>query len=278
MSISPTQSRSFFSADEFPLSELLKLIGCAHAPLIIDVRREARYLEEPRIIAGAIRIKPEDLVAATLPKRPILVYCVHGHEVSANAAQALRGHGFEAAYLEGGIHAWHEAKGATLLQSIPNALQGGTQWVTRERPKIDRIACPWLIQRFIDPLAVFHYVPSAQVIEFASQHGAIAYDVPNVQFTHRGDQCSFDALITDFAIQDPALQLLATIVRGADTDQLDIAPECAGLLAISLGLSANIPNDHAMLAQGMVMYDALYRWCTNKVAKQVEQHNWTFPS
>jgi len=145
------------------------------------------------------------------------------------------------------------------------------KWVTRERPKIDRIACPWLITRFIDKEPEFLYVPPAEVMATAEKTGAIPYDVPNVKFSHVGEKCSFDAFIATFAIEDPALAALATIVRGADTARPDLAPQCAGLLAISPGLSANFPDDHGMLEMGMPVYDALYAWCRSL---QGETHNW----
>lgn len=135
------------------------------------------------------------------------------------------------------------------------------KWITRERPKIDRIACPWLIARFIDETAEFLYVPSAQVLEVAAETGAIPYDIPGVEFGHVGELCSFDAFLKKYKLNDPALHKLAVIVRGADTARLDLAPQSPGLLAISLGLSHNITDDHAMLRAGMVMYDALYSWC-----------------
>ena len=135
-----------------------------------------------------------------------------------------------------------------------------SKWVTREHPKIDRIACPWLIRRFIDPNAEFLYVPAAEVRAVASARQAIPYDVPDVQFAHRGELCSFDAFLADFAIDDPVLAKLALIVRGADTGRPELTPQSAGLLAISLGLSLNYRDDHAMLEQGMTVYDALYTW------------------
>ncbi len=148
------------------------------------------------------------------------------------------------------------------------------KWITRERPKIDRIACPWLIARFIDKRPEFLYVPSDQVMTVAAQTGATPYDVPNVEYTHVGDDCSFDTFIKKHKLTQPALQDLAIIVRAADTDRLDLAPQAAGLLAISLGLSRNFSNDHEMLAHGMVMYDALYTWCCHA---QGERHSWTYP-
>ncbi len=145
------------------------------------------------------------------------------------------------------------------------------KWITREHPKIDRIACPWLIDRFIDKNAEFLYVPSADIMRIAGETGATPYDVPGVEFTHVGELCSFDAFLQKYALTDPALQQLAAIVRGADTSRLDITPESAGLYAISLGLSHNFKDDHEMLTHGMVMYDALYAWCKSC---QKETHNW----
>ena len=135
------------------------------------------------------------------------------------------------------------------------------KWVTRERPKIDRIACPWLIQRFIDREAEFLYVPSDDVLQVAQETGATPYDIPGVEMGHVGERCSFDAFLAKYHLDDPALQKLATIIRGADTSRLDLTPQSAGLHAISLGLSRNFTDDHAMLRHGMVMYDALYAWC-----------------
>lgn len=145
------------------------------------------------------------------------------------------------------------------------------KWITRERPKIDRIACPWLIARFIDNEPEFLYVPAGQVFEIAEREGAIAYDIPGAELSHVGDRCSFDAFLDRYDLGEPALGQLALIVRGADTSRLDLTPQSAGLFAISLGLSAIYADDHIMLAQGMVMYDALYAWCRSC---QGETHNW----
>ena len=145
------------------------------------------------------------------------------------------------------------------------------KWITRERPKIDRIACLWLIRRFIDPDAEFLYVPASDVLRVATETGATPYDIPGVEMTHVGERCSFDAFIARHALHDPALQQLATIVRGADTSRLDLAPQSAGLYAVSLGLSQVFKDDHEMLRHGMVIYDALYAWCK---ACQAETHNW----
>lgn len=145
------------------------------------------------------------------------------------------------------------------------------KWITRERPKIDRIACPWLIARFIDQSPDFLYVPAAEVFAMAARTGAIPYDLPGAELTHVGPLCSFDAFLARYNLRDPALQRLAAIVRGADTAQLDLTPQSAGLYAISLGLSHNFRDDHEMLKHGMVLYDALYAWCQSC---QQETHAW----
>jgi hypothetical protein len=145
------------------------------------------------------------------------------------------------------------------------------KWITRERPKIDRIACPWLVARFIDQQPEFLYVPSNDVISVAQQTDAIPYDIPGVELTHEGEMCSFDAFLKKYQLDDPALQQLALIVRGADTSRLDLTPQSAGLYALSLGLSHDFADDHEMLKHGMVMYDALYAWCKHC---QKESHNW----
>jgi hypothetical protein len=145
------------------------------------------------------------------------------------------------------------------------------KWVTRERPKIDRIACPWLIQRFIEQQPEFLYVPADQVLATAQSTGAIPYDVPGVKFTHVGDKCSFDAFIAEYRLDAPGLTRLADIVRGADTSRPELTPQSPGLLAISLGLSHIYADDHEMLKHGMVLYDALYAWCRSRTG---ETHNW----
>lgn len=146
------------------------------------------------------------------------------------------------------------------------------KWVTRERPKIDRIACPWLIARFIDRDAEFLYVPAGEVAATAARTGAIPYDVPGVKFTHVGERCSFDAFVAEHRLDAPGLDLLADIVRGADTDRLDLAPQSAGLLAISLGMGRLFADDHELLRHGMTLYDALYAWCRDL---RGERHAWT---
>src|SRR2546425_4906434 len=153
---------------------------------------------------------------------------------------------------------------------------GAMKWVTRERPKIDRIACPWLIRRFIEPEAAFLFAPTERVFAVAAEEGATAYDIPGAEpFSHDGELCSFDAFLKVYGIKDPALDALAVIVRGADTARLELAPQSPGLLALSLGLSANFADDHDMLEAGMTMYDAFYAWCRSC---QDQTHNWTPPA
>ena len=244
---------------------LRQSLASSQPPLVIDVRREERFRESPYVIKGALRRDPariEDWKRTLPAAASVVVYCVHGHEVSQNAAKALG-----ARYLEGGIEHWREAGGA--LSDKP--VNASTRWVTRERPKIDRIACPWLIRRFIDPGAEFLYVPTAQVRTVAKDQQAIAYDIPDVEFSHVGDECSFDAFLAYYRLQDPALEALALIVRGADTNRLELTPQSAGLAALSLGLSRNYADDLEMLAHGMVMYDALYAWCREG---KNEVHTW----
>lgn len=259
------------------VSALFASLGHAVSPLVIDVRRREAFESASDFIASATWRDPFAVAdwAKYLPRhRHIAVYCVHGHEISQHVADALRATGLDAAYLEGGIEAWKERGHPQIKKlsecNVPSAVNAPSRWVTRERPKIDRIACPWLIRRFIDPFARFDYVPADEVLSYAQTHGAIAYDVPDVRFTHRGDQCSFDALIEDFGIRDKALDTLAAIVRGADTGQPALTPQSAGLLAMSLGLSALHKDDHEMLEHGLAMYDALYAWAKSA---QGEIHN-----
>jgi hypothetical protein len=186
--------------------------------------------------------------------------------VSRGAAEMLAAHGRAVRYLEGRIAAWAAAGGALDAKPVR-----GIRWITRARPKIDRIACPWLIARFIDPDPTFLFVAADVVLAEAERHAAIPYDIPGVDLSHDGELCSFDAFLRIYALRDPALARLATIVRGADTDRLDLAPQAAGLLALSLGLSRNFPDDLEMLRHGMVMYDALHSWCS---ALSGETHGW----
>jgi rhodanese-related sulfurtransferase len=250
--------------------DLYARLGSEAGPIVIDVRRAADFANADRLIVPAFHCSPDEVEQwrGDLPSgRPVVAYCVHGHQVSQGVVAALHSMGVEANFLEGGIANWTE-------QGLPTRRNIGSapgKWVTREHPKIDRIACPWLIRRFIDPNAEFIYVPKEQVVAVAQQTGGIPYDIDGVEFTHEGERCSFDTILRIYEIKDPALDHLATIVRGADTSRHDLSPQCGGLFAISLGLSANFPDDHEMLKHGMVIYDALYTWCRSL---QAETHNW----
>lgn len=253
------------------VADLARRIAAGRFPYLIDVRREERYAEATDVMRGARRRRPDqiELWSRRLPRDvEIVVYCVHGHEVSQDACQYLTERGFQARYLVGGIAAWREAGGP--LQAKPPAIP--SRWITRERPKIDRIACPWLVRRFIDPDAEFIYVPSDQVFPKAEELGATPYDIPGTAYSHDGPLCSFDTFIRKHGLSDdPALNQLAIIVRGADTGHPELAPQAPGLLAVSLGLSAMLQNDDEMLTRGMLIYDAYYAWCASA---QAETHGW----
>ena len=251
--------------------ELKSALSGSKPPLVIDVREPPAFRAASDMIAGALRRDPATVLtwAKELPRiSSVVVYCVHGHEVSQNAAKALRDAGIAARFLEGGLDEGWKAGGGELASKPKEA---STRWVTRERPKIDRIACPWLIARFIDKDAEFLYVPTAEVKNVAAARQAMPYDIPDVAFSHDGDLCSFDAFIKRYRLHDPALAQLAVIVRGADTAKLDLAPQAPGLVALSVGLSRLFSDDHDMLKHGMVMYDALYRWCKEG---RDEAHTW----
>lgn len=270
-------------------SDLYARMGSATAPLLLDVRRGAKFADSPRMLAGAIRCAPENVAAfaAAQGPREVVAYCVYGHNVSADTAAALGAAGWPASQLAGGMEGgedgvdtadnvtrWRMQAPITMAKRPDWGVTGeqASRWVTRARPKIDRIACPWLIRRFVDPRAEFFYVPTAQVFDEARRLNAVAYDIPGAPVTHVGDLCSFDALLAGFDLSSPGLDKLARIVRGADTDCLSLSPQSVGLLAFSLGLSQLHIDDHAMLEAAMPLYDALYAWCS---ATQPEPHNWT---
>jgi rhodanese-related sulfurtransferase len=246
--------------------ELYARLGTAAAPVLVDVRRADAFGADDAVIIGAIH-RPLESVSgwrADLPKnREVVVYCVHGHDVSQGVAKTLQNAGINTAYLEGGIADWKERQLPTRRKRDASE----NKWVTREHPKIDRIACPWLISRFVNPGAEFIYVPPNDVAKVADDVGGTAYDIDGVEFGHVGERCSFDAIVRAYDIHDQALDHLATIVRGADTSRPDLTPQCEGLLAISYGLSANFRDDHEMLEHGLVIYDALYSWCRSQQAK-----------
>jgi rhodanese-related sulfurtransferase len=257
--------------------QLWSSFGGTNAPIVADVRRRKVYDSEDSVVPGAIwfdHMKTDDLAALDTHGRDLVIYCVHGHQVSQSATAALRATGKDVRVLRGGIEAWKSAGLPTRRrESLPD-ISGGSpsRWVTRRRPKIDRIACPWFIKRFIDPTAEILYTDADQVLNTAEEIGAIAFDVEGGEITHDGDRCSFDVLLDRSGIDDPALTQLATIIRGADTAKLDLAPEAAGLLAMSIGISAIAGEDDRLsLSMGMTLYDALYAW-RRKSPK--ETHNW----
>jgi rhodanese-related sulfurtransferase len=262
------------AAHAISAAELARTLGSALHPLVIDVRRDAAFAASQHLICGS-RYRPPEKVAewrAELPAgKPVVVTCVHGHEVGQTAAAALQSAGIDARYLRGGVEGWIEAGYPHLRKTeIYNGTRS-TSWVTRARPKIDRIACPWLIRRFIDPMAIIHYVPADHVLDEAAARNAIPFDIPNVTFSHRGETCTFDSMIEDFGLQDEALRNLARIIRGADTSRLDLTMQSAGLYAISLGLGDLIADDQALLEAGLPIYDALYRWQRDLTR---EEHSW----
>ena len=258
-------------------SQLISLVGTDHCPRIIDVQRDNVFQLQERRIAGAIW-RPHIDAAVWAPKLTSksgnVVYCTEGHNVSEIAAGLMRGLGIEVQILEGGIRAYMDAGGLTVAQSahqIDPALPQPSVWVTRERPKIDRIACPWLIRRFVDPDAIFHFVAPEWVKDVAEELDANPFDIEGVYYSHRDEKCSFDTMIEEFGLDDPALHHLARIVRAADTAKLHDEPQAHGLLALSLGLSAIEENDLRQMEKGMTLYDALYGWCRYA---RLETHNW----
>ncbi len=257
-------------------ADLIERVGTARAPMLLDTCRAKAFCAGDRVIAGAKwrNLRTLDDWITEIPQgRDVVVNCVHGHQMSQSAVSRLRQKGVNARVLQGGIAAYTEAGDITIAKSddLPNYHETVTRWVTRERPKVDRIACPWFIRRFVDPSAEIHFVEDDCVKDAAVELEAIPFDVPETDFGHDGEKCSFDTFLDRFGVEDDALHHLARIVRGADTARLDLEPEAAGLLALSLGVSAANQDDHASLAQGMVIYDALYSWCRDAVA---ETHNW----
>ena len=260
-------------------AQLSRLIGLPDTPLLIDVRIDDDFNADPRALPGAIRrdVRQVSAWAPDFAGRHVAVVCQRGLKLSQGAAAWLRHAGAVAESLEGGFEAWRDA-GLPLVRPDkvpPRDAQGRTVWVTRARPKVDRIACPWLIRRFVDPGAVFLFVAPAEVIDVADRFAATPFDVEDVFWSHRaipgGEGCTFDAMLDEFALHTPALDRLALIVRGADTARPDLAPEAPGLLAASLGLSRMYSNDLVQLEAGLALYDAFYRWCRDAME---ETHNW----
>jgi rhodanese-related sulfurtransferase len=244
--------------------KLVRLIGLPRGPALIDVRDDADFAADPRLVPSAARRDHAAIAqwGPILAGLSVIVICQDGGALGQGVAAWLRHAGVRAETLEGGQVAW-SAAGLPLVPQAklpPRDAQGRTVWVTRARPKVDRIACPWLIRRFVDPHAVFLYVAPAEVEAVAEQFKAAAFDVEGVFWSHRGDNCVFDAMIDELGLKTEPLLGLAKIVRGADTGRLDLAPEAAGLLAASLGLSRLYADDLEQLEAGLALYDAFYRW------------------
>jgi len=255
--------------------DLFAQIGAAGCPIIVDTRTDEDFAADPRLIPTALRrpgLRAAEW-AESFAGSSVVIYCDRGLKISQGAAAWLRHAGAAAGSLDGGFQAW-KAAGLPLVPEAklpPRDAQDRTLWVTRARPKIDRIACPWLIRRFVDPSAVFLFVEASQVAAVADRFGATPFDIEGVFWSHRAECCSFDTMVEEFGLATDALSHLAAIVRGADTARPDLAPEAAGLLAISLGLSQLHGDDLAQLEAGLPVYDAFYRWARDAAA---ETHNW----
>ena len=255
--------------------KLARLIGTPKCPALIDVRLDEDVAADPRLIPSAIRRPATDARrwAAEFAGQQAIVVCQRGLKLSQGAAAWLRQEGVAAEVLEGG----HEAWSAAALTLVPEAMlpprdeRGRTVWVTRARPKVDRLACPWLIRRFLDPRAVFLFVAPSEELAVAERFGATPFDLEDVFWSHRNEHCTFDTMVEEFALDLEPLRRLAVIVRGADTARLDLAPESAGLLAASLGLSRMYSDDLEQLEAAMLVYDAFYRWCRDAGD---EPHSW----
>jgi rhodanese-related sulfurtransferase len=265
------------SPTEITVSQLCKLIGTPECPVIIDVRIDEDFAEEPYLIPSAFRYRFDQVqqLAGQLTESRVVIYCQKGLKISQGAAAILRQLGVKAETLEGGQFAWRDAKqimvNKKVLEQQVQQTSDVSLWVTKHRPKIDRIACPWLIRRFIDPKAQFLFVAPSQVLNVAKKFNATPFDIGGVFWSHRAEKCSFDAMLDEFDIHTPALDKLAEIVRGADTNRLDLAPQSAGLLAASLGLSRMYKDDLQQLEAGMSLYDAFYRWSRDATD---EVHDW----
>jgi rhodanese-related sulfurtransferase len=255
--------------------KLSRLIGTVKTPVLIDVRTDEDFAADPRLIPGAIRRSHHDAAdwSGEFAGHPAIVVCMRGEKLAQGTAAWLRHADVAAETLEGGFEGWKEAKLPLVDASKlpPRDAKGRTVWVTRARPKIDRIACPWLIRRFVDPHAVFLFVTPSEVIAVGERFSAVPFDIENVFWSHRGELCTFDVMISEFGLATPPLLRLATMVRAADTGRLDLSPEAPGLLAASLGLSRMYDDDLEQLEAGILLYDAFYRWCRDATG---ETHNW----
>lgn len=255
--------------------KLSRLIGTAGAPTLVDVRIDEDFAADPRLIPGATRFSHKEVQdwGPRLIGQSVVVVCQKGQKLSEGTAAWLRHANVGAETLEGGHLGWKEAALPTVPADKVSKRdgRGRTVWVTRSRPKIDRIACPWLIKRFVDPSAVFLFVTASEVESVAERFDATPFDIENVFWSHRGELCTFDVMVEEFGLATPPLQRLATMVRAADTGRLDLSPEAPGLLAASLGLSRMYDDDLEQLSAGMLLYDAFFRWCRDATK---ETHNW----
>lgn len=260
---------------EITTERLNRLIGTPSCPALIDVRNDEDFDADSRLIPGSVRRDYRDTSwMETFEGDTAVIICHHGAKLSHGVAALLRNFGVEAESLEGGFEAWiGQGLPVVPISKLPQRDgQGRTVWVTRSRPKIDRIACPWLIRRFVDPHAAFLFVPASEVEGVADRFGGVPFDIDaDVTWSHRGELCTFDVMVEEFGLSTDPLRRLATIVRAADTARLDLAPEAQGLLAASLGLSRMYTDDLEQLEAGMLLYDAFYRWCRDA---SEETHNW----
>jgi rhodanese-related sulfurtransferase len=263
------------STTAITVPQLSRLVGLPDAPVLIDVRTDEDYEADPRLLPASCRrdFRTVPTWAAEFSGRKVAVVCQKGQKLSQGVAAWLRHEGIAAESLEGGFEAWASAKAPLVsARAIPPRDENGrTVWVTRSRPKVDRIACPWLIRRFVDPDAVFLFVDAAEVPLVADRFAAVPFDIEGVFWSHRGDRCTFDTMIEEFGLRLDALDRLAPIVRAADTARLDLVPQAAGFLAASLGLSRMFRDDLEQLEAGMLLYDAFFRWCRDAAE---ETHNW----
>ena len=263
------------SINSISVDKLVRLVGTPKCPDLIDVRIDEDFGLSPLLLPGSIRRSFRDVGdwVATLRGRAAIVICQRGLKLSHGVAALLREAGISAETLEGGYAAWESAGLPRVpVDKLPSRnAQGRTLWVTRERPKIDRIACPWLIRRFVDPSALFMFVTPSEVIAVGEKFDAAPFDIEGVFWSHRGELCTFDVMIEEFGLAAPPLLRLATIVRAADTARLDLAPEAPGLVAASLGLSRMYADDLEQLEAGLNLYDAFYRWYRDA---SNETHNW----
>lgn len=255
--------------------KLARLMGTPACPVLIDVRIDEDFKADPHLIPSAMRRNYEQVPewASAFAGQTVVAICKSGQKLSEGVAAWLRHAGASANILEGGIEAWAKERLPLVpVSKLPDRdPQGRTVWVTRSRPKIDRIACPWLIRRFIDPTAVFLFVSAPEVEAVGERFGAVPFDIENVFWSHRGELCTFDVMIDEFGLGIESLRRLATMVRAADTARLDLSPEAPGLLAASLGLSRMYSEDLEQLEAGVALYDAFYRWCRDATD---ETHNW----